>query len=153
MNKRLLLIPALGFAIMLAHLLSAPAKDRGPWVDPLLEPLVDEWIQDMDRAGIAYQRAWNRMDSVLLRPSPPGTVAHVKGRRHVVIDPSLVEKGPYSLRGALYHELGHAVFNLSHHGNGIMHAGLLKEADYAHHWGTYHQEYLRTCSWNRHEAW
>jgi hypothetical protein len=122
-----------------------------PTVDPRLEWAVNEWQRDLDLAGVDYSRPWSRLESIEVQSRGGQIAGHAVGHRQVYIDPRVLELGPESVRGAVYHELGHAVFRLAH-GDGIMGPTIRSDAEYAYNWKEWRMAYLDRCRENLYQA-
>ena len=115
-------------------------------VSDLAKPVVTQWKSDMESAGIDYRRGFNRISKVEvsnLGQSRAGESDRSDGS--VEVSTGQVERGPYSLRGTVYHELGHSVFNLLHGSCKIMRAVAYTESEYREHWSEMVSEYLAAC--------
>ena len=84
----------------------------GPGVDHRLVKYVNEWKQDMDSAGISYNRIFNlRLDTIEV---VGGMNAYgYCYTNHIEISEGILGS-EWVTRQAVYHELGHHVLSLDH---------------------------------------
>ena len=81
-------------------------------VDPALNKEIGLWKNKMDSLRIDYGAGYNRIESI--RFGPTSDAGHYnRWNRNVVINES-IKNDPILVRYTLWHELGHAVFNLNH---------------------------------------
>lgn len=135
----------LAVTVSIADMLSNDQTE--PLVDLRLQPTVDEWRLDMHRAGISYEKGYNRINIIRVRA---GDGLHSGGSDRwtgeVSVFLSQLEAGPYSVKGTLYHELGHQVFRLDHGSCALMRQQVWTEAEYRENWAEWTKEYLQQCS-------
>jgi hypothetical protein len=74
---------------------------------------------------------------LLKAPSPVGSSYPV-----IEIDPIVLSRGEFSLRGAIYHELGHFAFGLEHESCQMMSTRILSEEEYKNNWDEMKKEYI-----------
>jgi hypothetical protein len=125
--------------------------NREPWVDPLLEQYVVEWKEDMQRADIDYRLGFSRIEKIIICSDCKAGYSD-RGAHEVAISLEQLEIGPSSARGTIYHELGHAVFNLQHGSCTIMRSTSLTEEELRESWSEFKEEYLIQCKNNWYEA-
>lgn len=111
-----------------------------PWVDPRLESAVAEWSRDVRSAGLDPEILLSRLDSITVGNCRRGNLGHATDH-WIRIDPKVLDRGDASTRGAVYHELGHAVLDLEH-GSGIMAGSIHSQAEYEYYWSVWLEEYL-----------
>lgn len=128
-------------------------RDRGkePTVDPRLVQWVDEWKQDMQKAEIDYTAGFGRIDRIRVCEDCRAGYSD-RSDREIAVSREQLMMGPNSARGTIYHELGHAVFNLQHGSCDIMKSQSLDEAEYAVYWPSLVEEYINECKSNWYEA-
>jgi|688.fasta_scaffold59798_9 hypothetical protein len=136
-------------AVLVTFWISSAAPQKEPWVDARLRPAVLEWQRDLDREGVQWRRGWSRVDSVVVRRVEDRFGRWEKSKRTVVISPVAIERGAETLRATVYHELGHAVFHLGHHGEGLMQGCGHRNERYAEKWNEMVEEYISFCKWNQ----
>lgn len=125
----------------------------GPEIDPRLASLVAEWKSDMEKAGIDYETGFNRIDKISIIDLADDRVGVSNKRtREVLVDPIQFDKGDYSVRATLYHELGHYVFGLEHGDCLLLMEYELEEKDYQKGWSTLKKSYLVICKENEFES-
>jgi hypothetical protein len=137
----MLAMVVLAVTVSIADILSRHQTE--PLVDRRLQPTVDEWRLDMHRAGISYEKGYNRINIIRVRA---GDGLHSGGSDRwsgeVSVFLSQLEAGPYSVKGTLYHELGHQVFRLDHGSCALMRQHVWTEAEYRENWAEWTKEYL-----------
>lgn len=128
-------------------------RDRGkePAVDPRLVQWVDEWKRDMQRAEIDYAAGFGRIDRITICEDCRAGYSD-RGDREIAVSREQLAMGPNSARGTIYHELGHAVFNLQHESCSIMRSKSWDETEYAVYWTAFVEEYINECKSNWYEA-
>jgi len=122
----------------------------GPAVDPRLQPFLDEWQADMDREGIDVRYPIGRLRSLKFGEVGSGFVGvSNKKDNTIVLSDRLIDQGEYVIRAAVYHELGHFVFDLKHVGYfSIMNGEVLRNWQYEDRWESMKNEYLNHCKEN-----
>ncbi len=119
-----------------------------PEVDPSLQEIVVQWKNAMRSEGIDYHAGFNRIDHIQV-VSEYGVDAgqYDKGSRTISISKEVMVKGFYSTRVALYHELGHYVFNLEHTDDHtrVMFHKTIDETIYKILWNEMKEQYLINC--------
>jgi len=127
--------------------------DTPPNVNVTLKPIVDQWQDEMVRAGIEYTHGFNRVDEVQIGNLNGDLVGlSTTYNKTIMVDRRQLVAGPYSTWCTLYHELGHAVFHLSHESCIIMNERTESEEFYRDEWPKILAEYLATCRANEFEA-
>lgn len=117
------------------------------------QPVIVEWKKDLESSQINYTRGFNRLSKVeisKLGNNLSGESDKSDGSIEVSVDQ--LERGPYSLRGTIYHELGHSVFNLRHGSCKMMRSIAYTESEYRDHWSELVAEYLAACKEKEFEA-
>lgn len=127
--------------------------DRGkePEVEYRLVQWVDEWKRDMKNAGIDYAAGFGRICRIKVCEDCKAGYSD-RGDREIAVSIEQLKAGPYSARGTIYHELGHAVFNLQHGSCNIMRSNSWAEDEYANYWNDFVEEYINECKSNWYEA-
>jgi len=137
----MLAMVVLAVTVSIADMLSSHQTE--PLVDRRLQPAIDEWRLDMHRAGISYEKGFNKITIIRVRA---GDGLHSGGSDswtgEVSVFLSQLEAGPYSVKGTLYHELGHYIFRLDHDCCAIMRQQVWEEEEYREHWAEWTKEYL-----------
>jgi hypothetical protein len=135
-----------------AAMIFLSTESKEPKVDTELVALVEDWKSDMNSAGIRYDAGFGRIDRIIVTDDPSYGGHFSKASRTIYISRSQLEQGPYSAKAALYHELGHYVFDLEHDTYGIMYKQSYQEEYYKSNWSTFLDEYLKTCKANEWEG-
>ncbi len=152
LKKVTIIIIVLITSITISFMLSTNNKGN-QIIDHKIESLVDEWKLSMDSSRINYHNGFNRIKRIQI-----GTIENRyvglsnKGTQSIFISDSQAKAGAYSLRGTLYHELGHYVFNLSHNSCGIMRDVVYNKTEYKTNWLKLKKEYLKCCKENEFES-
>jgi len=143
--KYLIVILALAAALWVVT--EQKCRESEPLIDPSIKPYVEEWKRDMDRAGIDYRAAYGRLDRIEVRPySVEGAAGETQtGARTIIIYGKQIERGEYSTRETVYHELGHWVFHLEHGSCTIMETNARSNAKIEARWSEAVDEYLEAC--------
>jgi hypothetical protein len=129
------------------------AESREPVVDPALYSVVNEWKSDMQAAGIDYTRAFRRLHEIKISDLGDKLAGSCnRFSKKIIVSKVVVERGAYSLKGTLYHELGHYVFDLKHGSCEIMRSDAYPNSMYEKNWEEFKQEYLAACKANESEA-
>ena len=135
------------------RLASNTVDPSGPEIDPRLANLVAEWKSDMKKEGIDYESGFNRIDKISIIDLAGDQVGSSnKSTREVLVDPIQFDKGDYSVRATLYHELGHYVFGLEHGDCLLLMEYELEEKQYQKSWSTLKKSYLILCKENEFES-
>jgi hypothetical protein len=125
----------------------------GPDIDPVLEPHVNAWQELMLDQGLDVSRPFSRLRSIDLTDLEPGIagVSHI-GANRIRISDQVLDLGDFTLRAAVYHELGHSVFGLKHSDEiSIMYYQALSESYYQQNWNELENEYVLNCKRNEFE--
>lgn len=124
-----------------------------PQINVTLKPIVDQWQDEMIGAGITYTNGFNRVDAVQVGNLNGDRVGvYTSFTRTIIIDRKQLVASLYSTMCTVYHELGHAVFHLSHESCIIMNKRTESEEFYREQWPTLVAEYLAACQANEFEA-
>lgn len=121
-----------------------------PYIDPALQIFTNEWKTELDNAGISYEAGFNRIDNIILTSDSEVSAHFDIASRTIMISIAQMERGEFSTRAAIWHELGHYVFRLEH-SDGIMNSYSLSEDSYINDWARLKNEYLIKCiknEWN-----
>lgn len=153
--KSLLIVIKLGLVLTavcaVSFALSSRPSGEEPRVDPRIKPYFDEWKRDLNSAGLDYSVALGRVERITVCSGcRAGYSDRVEGT--IAISEDQLGFGPNSVRGTLYHELGHAVFNLQHGSCKIMRSRSWTEEELEHNWPLFVKEYLEACKKNEYEA-
>lgn len=135
------------------RLASNRVDPSGPEIDPRLAGTVAEWKLDMKNAGIDYEPGLNRIDKISIIDLAGDQVGSSNKRTcEILVDPIQFDKGDYSVRATLYHELGHYVFGLEHGDCLLLMEHELEEKEYRKGWSTLKKSYLLLCKENEFES-
>ena len=102
-----------------------PAKQ--PYCDPILQPYLDEWVDDCKHYNIRYKRLLSKIDSIVYRELPPGYWGLCEGDGTTIISNVISPDDYVLLRMVIYHELGHCALDYGHideYGINIMNSAL-----------------------------
>jgi len=111
-----------------------------------LEPAVKSWQQDMTSAGLDWKTKYGLLRSVKLAELLPGKAGYSNRFAYSIeIADDLPEKGEYTLKTTVYHELGHSVFNLKHGCCSIMREEVSSEEECSRNWPSWLKEYTDAC--------
>ncbi len=147
----ILVILFFGAALSLPFFLVKPGS--GPDIDPYLTKFVLEWQADMDQAGIEWAAGFGRIDAIRFEAiQETHTGFYTTWNGTVTISHLQAEKGPMSVKGTLYHELGHAVFKLKHGDCALMARQSFSESELVRNWEQWKLEYLEACKKKEFEA-
>jgi hypothetical protein len=132
----------------------------GPKVDDNLVGIVNDWNKLMDKNGILHVNAFNRIveikivKSAELEGSDHGAAESNLMTRRIYISVEQIQKGYWATKGAVYHELGHYIFNLPHDESkpDIMNAVSLTNNEYKIDWRELEQTYVDKCKSQDYEA-
>lgn len=87
---------------------------KGPKVDTLLKPYVDEFLQECKNAGVSTKRFYN-LKTITFSVLPLNiTGVCIPKQKTVYIDVAVIKAYPKSLRVLIFHELGHCILGLAH---------------------------------------
>jgi hypothetical protein len=125
--------------------------EKEPDVDPRLAQWVSEWKRDMENAGIDYRVGFSRIAKIRICEECRAGYSD-RGDREIAVSREQLNAGPNSARGTIYHELGHAVFNLQHGSCNIMRRESWTEPEYSENWTFFIDEYINKCKNNWYEA-
>jgi len=145
------IISVIKFALVLAavfgisFLLAGRSSGEEPLVDKRLSPYFEEWKRDMRKAGLDYSVALSRVDRIEVCEDCKAGYSD-RGDREIAVSREQLEIGPNSVRGTLYHELGHSIFNLQHESCNIMRSKCWTEEEYELYWPDFLVEYINECN-------
>ena len=126
-----------------------------PRVDPALREIVTQWENHMLNEGIDYQAGFNRISYIRIVDDYGVDAGHFdKGSKTINISKVQMKKGYYSTRAAVWHELGHFVFNLNHDDDptDVMFYKSLEEIEYKLIWNDMTEHYSIKCKAHEWEA-
>lgn len=139
-------IVVLFFAVALSLPFILGNRDTGPWIDPYLASDVNSWQRDMESAKIDYRAGFNRISKIAFEEIELShTGSYTTWGRIIIVSHRQAEKGPWSVKATLYHELGHAVFRLEHGSCAIMAKSSASEKEIKENWSNWLAEYLMVC--------
>lgn len=116
--------------IFLVFLSSADASwGRGPYIDPLLQPYVDVWVEDCKEHNIDYKMYLRRMDSIKFENIYPGYLGVCYNHNIYISKQHSPYMADFYLLIVVYHELGHCAFDYEHDDSepAIMNSSLSKD--------------------------
>ena len=101
-----------------------------PYVDPVLRPAYDAWVDECVERGIKYKREVSKIDSILYEPLEEGYWGRCYGNRITISNIAISPIDEFTLKLVMFHELGHCAFNYGHYEYGIdIMNSVLLEAD------------------------
>lgn len=135
----------IGSGILFYYLWSRP-PGPGPVCDPRLEPVLKEWKQDMQQAGLDIEYQLGRLERISIEESSY-RAGHADPRSSsILVSDRTLDLGPWTVKATLYHELGHYVFRLNHTDQiSIMYKATLPEEYYEENWEGLYNDYLTQC--------
>ena len=92
---------------------------RNPYVDPVLKPAFDKWVEECKSRGINYKRDISYIDSILYLPLEEGYWGKCYGNKITISSLAISPMDEFTLKLVLFHELGHCAFNYDHYEGGI----------------------------------
>lgn len=120
-------------------------------ISPELVAIVDDWKTEMDALNLSI-KPFNRIRHIIIVDDSvvDYDYAYCSKRNQVIyIARSTISKGPYTTKGAMWHELGHYVFELKHKNKfAIMNANGYSELEYRDNWDELRLNYFKYCKEN-----
>ena len=118
-------------------------------IDPRVREYVKEWCWEMEKAGIPWEDRLREIKSIEVVPysvdSRKTGITHGFTHR-ITINENYLNRNPCGVRSTVFHELGHAAFDLPHGCCFIMQAeSEPNEEVYCQHWSEMVKEYLVQC--------
>jgi hypothetical protein len=92
---------------------------RKPYVDPVLKPAFDNWVEECKSRGIKYKRDISHIDSILYAPLEERYWGKCYGGKIIINNLSISPIDEFTLKLVLFHELGHCAFNYDHYEGGV----------------------------------
>jgi len=92
---------------------------RKPYVDPVLKPAFDNWVEECKSRGINYKRDISHIDSILYSPLEEGYWGKCFGDKITISNLAIPPMDEFTLKLVLFHELGHCAFNYDHYEGGV----------------------------------
>ncbi len=141
--KKILLILAL-FSVVLAgaYFLSVGVKEK-PVYSVELESAIGEWKRYQQEAGVFDEAKFNEIRKITVGPLPRSKAGLSDiNAKTITISPATIEKGKYSVRACVWHELGHYMYGLDHGSCLMMADSLFPEEITAEYWGHMKSEYM-----------
>lgn len=122
----------------------------GPTVDPILEPHVRDWLGLMSDNDLDVKRPFSQLRSIMVTRLEPGIVGNFHTwTNEIKISDQVLDRGKFSTRAAVYHELGHSIFGLNHSQEiGIMYRYSMSESYYRQNWNELEKLYISNCKRN-----
>jgi len=127
---------------------SAPTDEKVR-IDPRVVGYVKEWCWAMETAGIPWEERLRQVKSIEVVPySVDSRKVGLTNRftHRITINENYIKRNPCGVRSTVFHELGHAAFDLPHGCCFIMNAeSEPNEQQYCDRWNLYVAEYLVQC--------
>jgi len=119
---------------------------KQPYVDPVLKPAFNEWINQCKIRDINYKRDIAKIDSILYEPLEEGYWGQCFGNKIIINEASISPIDLFTLKLVLFHELGHCAFGYDHFewGEDIMNSVLPEEKIiiYQYFWAILEDQYF-----------
>jgi len=102
---------------------------KQPYVDPVLKPAFDEWVNQCELRDIKYKKDVVSIDSILYAPLEEGYWGQCFGNKIIINEYAISPIDSFTLKLVLFHELGHCAFKYDHFewGEDIMNSVLPEE--------------------------
>lgn len=137
--KTLMVLFVLSIVVLFA-LSRADNQSMPPAVDNELRSDVHNWQAFVEASGIELPESWYELEFIEYNLPDAGTAGqYYANQRTVIIKPGLEE---YQQLAIVYHELGHAVFDLEHKGGTLMDCKLQDESFYKENWESLRKDYI-----------
>lgn len=155
--KHLMVIAALTVGLYFALQSPSQLEENIVLVDPALKPYVREWCYEMEQAGLDWEPGFRNLRSIQLADYSVDEVETVGGRtdfnKHTItVNRKYAQNGSCIARNVVFHELGHAVFDLPHNCCSIMNTdGTKDNRQYCESWSLMVREYVVQCKKADHE--
>jgi hypothetical protein len=120
--------------------------------DPRLREKCLHWERAVRARGLDPGAGLGRLRSIGSSPDRRCAGRYLTWTSDILISDQLFSRGDWSVRCALYHELGHAVFRLEHAESGIMSAEIPSEEHLEQNWNKLLTDYLNQCYDKRWES-
>jgi hypothetical protein len=120
--------------------------------DGILRQNLIHWEEDVRSRGLDPSGSLGRLRSLTVVDTKDFAGLCDLGNRRIQISKRQMNRGYWSTRAAVYHELGHLVFNLKHGDCGIMNSNTYEEEYYRENWDLLLEEYLDKCYERRFES-
>ena len=119
---------------------------KSPYVDPVLKPAFDEWVNQCELRDIKYKRDIVNIDSILYAPLEEGYWGQCFGNKIIINENAISPIDLFTLKLVLFHELGHCAFGYDHFewGEDIMNSVLPEEKIimYQYFWAILEDQYF-----------
>tara|TARA_R110001583_G_scaffold137335_1_gene289014 strand:- start:388 stop:942 length:555 start_codon:yes stop_codon:yes gene_type:complete len=119
---------------------------KSPYVDPVLKPAFDEWVNQCELRDIKYKRDIANIDSILFAPLEEGYWGQCFGNKIIINENAISPIDLFTLKLVLFHELGHCAFGYDHFewGEDIMNSVLPEEKIimYQYFWAILEDQYF-----------
>ena len=119
---------------------------KSPYVDPVLKPAFDEWVNQCELRDIKYKRDIANIDSILFAPLEEGYWGQCFGNKIIINENAISPIDLFTLKLVLFHELGHCAFKYDHFewGEDIMNSVLPEEKIimYQYFWAILEDQYF-----------
>jgi len=120
-------------------------------ISPELVTIVDDWKIEMDSLNLKI-KPFNRIRQIIIVDDHvvDYDYAYCSKRNQVIyIARSTITKGPYTTKAAVWHELGHYIFELKHKDQfSIMNTYGYSEREYRNNWDELRLNYFKYCKRN-----
>ena len=102
---------------------------KQPYIDPVLKPAFDEWVNQCELRDIKYKKDVVNIDSILYTPLEEGYWGQCFGNKIIINEYAISPIDSFTLKLVLFHELGHCAFKYDHFewGEDIMNSVLPEE--------------------------
>ena len=112
-------------------------------IDSCLIDCVNEWRSTLLSEGFDSKPVFTSLQSIKIKKLSEEMVGVTHYyKKTIEVDPVVLRQGSFTLRAAIYHELGHYAFGLSHESCKIMSTTTLSESEYKEHWEDMKHEYI-----------
>jgi len=119
---------------------------KQPYVDPVLKPAFDEWVNQCELRDIKYKKDVVSIDSILYAPLEEGYWGQCFGNKIIINEYAISPIDSFTLKLVLFHELGHCAFKYDHFewGEDIMNSVLPEEKIimYQYFWAILEDQYF-----------
>lgn len=101
--------------LVLSTSLFSQIKPQGPYVEPILQKHVDNFIEDANNNNVNWFREFNKFDSILVVDFPNKYILGYCDdfAKKIYISRNIIDDD-FLLKFVVYHEIGHCVLNYRH---------------------------------------
>lgn len=111
-----------------------------------------QWEREIRTRGLDPGAGLARLRSIDSSPDKRCAGRYLTWTSDILVSSELFHRGDWSVRCALYHELGHAIFRLEHTESGIMSEKIPSEEYLEQNWNQLLKDYLNQCYDKRWES-